>query len=196
MSKEMRKHIDSFKYFLLKENKESNDIIDYYNSKNIILVGMETNLLPDMKRRYDFEVNGDEIYFFDKGFHFGTLFKEGRFYELRHDGTLDEYGWRKTDDDDTIEGNIEYNNFMFNFMSRGEIRKKAEELLGQLSAAYLGNIAWDNREEIQKRLDDINNSGIDWDKDVVKSVRDNYRQLTSSEVINSHMNRSGDGFSK
>jgi len=54
MSKEMRKHIDSFKYFLLKENKESNDIIDYYNSKNIILVGMETNLLPDMKRRYVF----------------------------------------------------------------------------------------------------------------------------------------------
>ena len=83
-----------------------------------------------------------------------------------------------------------------NFMSRGEIRKKAEELLGQLSAAYLGNIAWDNREEIQKRLDDINNSGIDWDKDVVKSVRDNYKQLTSSEVIDNHMDRSSDGFSK
>ena len=83
-----------------------------------------------------------------------------------------------------------------NFMSRGEIRKHAEELLGQLSAAYLGNIAWDNREEIQKRLDDINNSGIDWDKDVVKSVRDNYKQLTSSEVINNHIDRSSDGFSK
>jgi hypothetical protein len=83
-----------------------------------------------------------------------------------------------------------------NFMSRGEIRKKAEELLGQLSAAYLGNIAFDNRKEIQKRLDDINNSGIDWDKDVVKSVRYNYRQLTNSEVINNHMDRKGDGFSK
>ena len=83
-----------------------------------------------------------------------------------------------------------------NFMSRGEIRKKAEELLGQLSSAYLGNVAWDNREEIQKRLNDINNSGIDWDKDVVKSVRDNYRQLTNSEVINNHMDRKGDGFSK
>jgi hypothetical protein len=83
-----------------------------------------------------------------------------------------------------------------NFMNRGEIRKKAEELLGQLSAAYLGNIAWDNREEIQKRLNDINNSDIDWDKDVVKSIRDNYRQLTSSEVINNHMDRKGDGFSK
>ena len=82
------------------------------------------------------------------------------------------------------------------FMSRGEIRKKADELLGKLSAAYLGNVAWDNREEIQKRLNDINNSGIDWDKDVVKSVRDNYRQLTNSEVINNHMDRKGDGFSK
>jgi hypothetical protein len=83
-----------------------------------------------------------------------------------------------------------------NFMSRGEIRKKAEELLGQLSAAYLENVAWDNREEIQKRLDDINNSVIDWDIDVVKSVRDNYKQLTSSEVINNHMDRKCDGFSK
>lgn len=94
MSKEMRKHIDRFKDFLLKENKESNDIIDYYNSKNIILVGIKTNFLPDMKRRYDFVVNGDEIYFFDKEFHFGTLYKEGGFYELKHDGTLDEYGCR------------------------------------------------------------------------------------------------------
>ena len=84
----------------------------------------------------------------------------------------------------------------FRNFNRGEIRKKAEKLLGKLSAAYLGNIAWDNREEIQKRLDDINNSGIDWSKDVVKSVRDSYTQLTSSEVINNHMNRKGDGFSK
>lgn len=82
------------------------------------------------------------------------------------------------------------------FMSRGEIRKKAEELLNKLSAAYLGNIAWDNRKEIKKRLDDINNSGIDWNKDVVISVRDNYKQLTSSEVVSRHMNRIGDGFSK
>lgn len=80
------------------------------------------------------------------------------------------------------------------FMSRGEIRKKADELLGKLSAAYLGNITWDNREEIQKRLNDINNSDIDWDKDVVKSVRENYKQLTSPEVISSHMNRSGSEF--
>lgn len=78
----------------LNENRETKNIIDYYKSKNKILVGMKTNLLTDMKRRYDFEVSGDEIYFFDNGFHFGTLYKEGRFYELKHDGTLDEYGWR------------------------------------------------------------------------------------------------------
>jgi hypothetical protein len=49
-----------------------------------------------MKKRYEFEVNGDEIYFFDKGFHFGTLFKEGRFFILKHDGSLNDLGWRKS----------------------------------------------------------------------------------------------------
>lgn|SRR5574343_172135 len=78
----------------LNENKETNNIIDYYNSKNMILVGMKTNLLSDMESRYEFKVSGNEIYFFDKGFHFGTLYKEGSFYVLKHDGTLDEYGWR------------------------------------------------------------------------------------------------------
>lgn len=82
------------------------------------------------------------------------------------------------------------------FLNRGGIRKRAEELLGKLSAAYLGNIAWDNRVEIQKRLDDINNSGIDWNRDVVKSVRNNYKHLTSLEVINHHMNRICDSFKK
>ncbi len=79
---------------LYQENNQE-DIIDYYKSRNIISVGMKTNLLSNMKSRYDFKVNGDEIYFFDKGFHFATLFKEGSFYELKHDGTLDQYGWRK-----------------------------------------------------------------------------------------------------
>ena len=83
-----------------------------------------------------------------------------------------------------------------NFTSKGDIRKKAEELLGKLSAAYLGNIAWDNRKEIQKRLDDINNFDIDWDNDVVKSLRNSYKQMTSIEVINRHMNRVDDDFYK
>lgn len=76
-------------------NKESNNINDYYNTRNKILVGLKTNLMRRMKEIYDFEVNGDETYFFDNGFHFATLYKEGRFYELKHDGTLDDYGYRK-----------------------------------------------------------------------------------------------------
>ena len=76
-----------------------------------------------------------------------------------------------------------------NFFNRGEIRKKADYLLGILGAAYLRNIGDDNRDEIKQRLDDIENSGIDWDKDVVKSVREQYKQLTSDETVNHHMSR-------
>ena len=72
----------------------SNGIKDYSNSKNKILVGTKSNLLNDMKKRYDFEIDGDETYFFDKGFHFATLYQAGRFYELQHDGTLDDKGYR------------------------------------------------------------------------------------------------------
>jgi hypothetical protein len=80
--------------------------------------------------------------------------------------------------------------------NKGEIRVKAELLLGKLAAAYLGNIAWDNRQEIRKKLDDINNSGIDWSKDVVKSIKDQHAILTSREVIDTHMSRKDDSFSK
>jgi guanylate kinase len=38
--------------------------------------------------------NNIKDYFFDDGYHFGTLYKEGRFLELRHDGSINEYGWR------------------------------------------------------------------------------------------------------
>ena len=78
----------------LKEMSDS--IIDYSNSENKILVGTKTNLLNNMKKRYDFEIDGDKTYFFDKkdGFHFGTLYQEGGFYELKHDGTLNDKGYR------------------------------------------------------------------------------------------------------
>ena len=58
-----------------------------------------------------------------------------------------------------------------------------------LGAAYLRNIGDDNREEIKQILSDIQNSGIDWNKDVVKSVREKYKQLTSDETVNHHMSR-------
>jgi hypothetical protein len=76
-----------------------------------------------------------------------------------------------------------------NFFNRGEIRKKADYLLDILGVAYLRNIGDDNREEIKQRLSDIQNSGIDWNKDVVKSVREKYKQLTSDETVNHHMSR-------
>ena len=81
-------------------NENNPKIIDYHNSKNKILVGKNTNLLRVMKERYEYASrvfgNTDEIYFFDKGYHFGTLFKEGSFLELKHDGSLNDLGWRKS----------------------------------------------------------------------------------------------------
>jgi len=96
MSMEQDKKIKNYIITTIREflNENKNNIKDYYNSKNIILVGKKTNFLSDMKERYEYDINGDEIYFFDDGYHFGTLYKEGRFLELKHDGSLNEYGWR------------------------------------------------------------------------------------------------------
>lgn len=76
-----------------------------------------------------------------------------------------------------------------NFLSRGEIRKKADELLDRLSVSYLNNLASDYRDDIIKSLNDVKNSNIDWGKDVVKSVRVKYKQLTNSKTISDHMNK-------
>ena len=80
-----------------KKNESSNKIIDYNNSKNKILVGLKTNLLKDMLDRYEHEEDGDSVHFFDKkGNHFATLFDRGtRYQELKHNGTVSEYGWIK-----------------------------------------------------------------------------------------------------
>jgi hypothetical protein len=77
--------------------KKNGSIVDYSNSKNKILVGLKSNLLRDMLDRYDYEEDGDSVYFFDnKGNHFATLFDRGtRYQELKHNGTLSEYGWIK-----------------------------------------------------------------------------------------------------
>jgi len=76
---------------------DNQKINDYSNSKNRILVGLKTNLLKDMKERYKHEKAKEEIYFFDNyGNHFATLFDEGTRYQvLRHNGTLNGYGWIK-----------------------------------------------------------------------------------------------------
>jgi len=68
---------------------------DYYYSGKVILVGTKTNLLRDMQERYQTETFGDETYYYDNGYHFATLYKQGKFLELRHDGSLDQNGRRK-----------------------------------------------------------------------------------------------------
>jgi len=80
-----------------KKNESTNKIIDYSNSKNKILVGLKTNLLKDMLDRYTHDEDGDSVHFFDKkGNHFATLFDRGtRYQELKHNGTVSEYGWIK-----------------------------------------------------------------------------------------------------
>ena len=73
----------------------------------------------------------------------------------------------------------------FEGFSRGEIRKKAYDL--HLAAAYLRNILDDNTDEIKMCLKNINDSGIDWSRDVVLSVRSQYQILMDS--ADEHLNR-------
>lgn len=74
-------------------------LVDYSKSKNKILVGLKTDLLRNMKDRYVSKEDGDNIHFFDKGKHIGTLFDLGsRYQELRHDGTIDDKGYRINED--------------------------------------------------------------------------------------------------
>jgi hypothetical protein len=89
-----RRKIQTYEQFI---NESSKKILDYSNTGNKILVGLKTNLLKDMKDRYDFQEDGDNIHFFnEKGHHFGTLFDVGtRYQELKHDGSIDNYGWIK-----------------------------------------------------------------------------------------------------
>jgi|LakMenEpi03Aug12_release.lakeMendotaPanAssembly.Ray.scaffolds.fasta_scaffold164149_3 hypothetical protein len=93
--KKMNKLTESFEQFI-NESATLKDVKDFSGSKDKILVGLKTNLLKDMLDRYESMSRGEEIYFFNKGKHFGTLFDKGtRFQELRHDGSLDDKGWIK-----------------------------------------------------------------------------------------------------
>lgn len=86
---------ESFEQFI-NESATLKDVKDFSGSKDKILVGLKTNLLKDMLDRYESMSRGEEIHFFNKGKHFGTLFDKGtRFQELRHDGSLDDKGWIK-----------------------------------------------------------------------------------------------------
>jgi hypothetical protein len=49
-----------------------------------------------MLERYEYISRGEVIYFFYKGEHFATLFDKGTSHqELKHDGSIDDYGWKK-----------------------------------------------------------------------------------------------------
>jgi hypothetical protein len=87
------KNLPTYEEFL---NESSIKLNDWSNSKNKILVGLKTNLLSDLKHRYGFSEDSDMIHFFNKkGYHFATLFDVGtRYQELRHDGKLNDKGWR------------------------------------------------------------------------------------------------------
>jgi hypothetical protein len=74
-------------------------------------------------------------------------------------------------------------------MNKGQIRIKAEYLLDMLSVAYLKNLTENNIEDIKNRLNDIKKSDINWETDVVKSVRIKYDALTNDDTINTHMEK-------
>ena len=93
--KKANKLTESFDEFL-NESATLKDVKDFSGSKDKILVGLKTNLLKDMLDRYEYLSRGEEIHFFNKGEHFGTLFNKGtRFQELKHNGSLDDKGWIK-----------------------------------------------------------------------------------------------------
>lgn len=100
-NKQLRsKFIKDFKLSESQVNEAS--LVDYSKSKNKILVGLKTDLLRNMKDRYKSNEDGDNIHFFDKGKHIGTLFDLGsRYQELRHDGTIDDKGYRINEDLDS-----------------------------------------------------------------------------------------------
>jgi len=74
-------------------------------------------------------------------------------------------------------------------MNRKNIRIKADYLLEMLSVAYLKNLTEDNREEIKKRLNDIEMSNINWNTDVVNSVKIRYNALTNNKTIITHLQK-------
>ena len=91
---QMGKLINKYPKVVKESLDEAMKEIDYSNSKNKIIAGLKTNIIYDMKDRYDYKEDGDKILFFDKkGHHFATLFDAGTRYQMiQHDGSLDDRG--------------------------------------------------------------------------------------------------------
>jgi hypothetical protein len=64
--------------------------------------------------------------------------------------------------------------------NKGEIRKRANKLLDILASELLKNINSDRPEGIIKAMSDIKSSEINWETDVVKSVREKLSLLTTA----------------
>jgi len=125
----MKKYILSLEEFILENKKNSIlfkldglNVYNYYNSKHKILVAIKTNLISDMREYYDYQIKGDEIFFFDDDHHFATLFKEDRFFVLKHDGSLNKYGRRDVNKSKTNESILNEKEKPWNEEISSEIR--------------------------------------------------------------------------
>ena len=61
--------------------------------------------------------------------------------------------------------------------TKGELNNRARQLLDIMAAASLKNVADGDVESMRNALKDVEGSGIDWNKDVVKSVKQTYDDL-------------------
>lgn len=61
--------------------------------------------------------------------------------------------------------------------TKGDLNNRARHLLDIMAVASLKNIVDGDIESMRKALKDVEESGIDWDKDVVKSVKNKYKSL-------------------
>lgn len=61
--------------------------------------------------------------------------------------------------------------------TKGELNNRARYLLDVMRTASLKNLADGDIESMRKALKDVEESGINWDKDVVKSIKNDYDQL-------------------
>lgn len=61
--------------------------------------------------------------------------------------------------------------------TKGELNNRARQLLDIMAAASLKNVADGDVESMRNALKDVEESGIDWNKDVVKSVKQTYNDL-------------------
>jgi hypothetical protein len=61
--------------------------------------------------------------------------------------------------------------------TKGELNNRARHLLDIMAVASLKNVADGDIESMRNALKDVEESGIDWNKDVVKSVKQTYDDL-------------------